>query len=142
MFTLNSLTTFHISYCLRFVTLSMLFTLHISATGPEIPIVSTRIRTFNTTYETTTVEWVVPYITYDPEYYIVEYGTDVTDLSSSSVVVFGVTNYLATNQSYITPLSSLLHNTTYYYRVRSVNSITSVASGIQSFVTVPLRKYL
>ena len=81
------------------------------------------------------VQWVVPYIVYTPETYVVQYGTTENFLTNTSDVVSGSSDMTVTNQLYSVRLSSLEPLTDYFYRVVAMNSFSSNASEMATFTT-------
>ena len=78
----------------------------------------------NITYNSATIRWTVPALSYDPEIYIVEYGLAMDSLTmTSSMVMSDVTplNYMDGFQGSVT-LTRLNRLTLYYYRVMATNN--------------------
>lgn len=109
-------------------------------TGPRSPSQPTSVQFINTTHNTATVEWRIREITYTPESYYVEYGTDPTSLTQRSSTIPSGSDLTATNQLYSVVISGLLSNTTYHYRVVAGNTFSSTRSSLNSFLTISLRK--
>ncbi len=77
--------------------------------------------------DTVIVMWSVSVVTYDPETYVVRYGTTDTNLDLVSDRITG----------FHAELRGLLDNTVYYFKVEATNSIGTAASTIGSFETPP-----
>ena len=74
--------------------------------------------------------WNVSVVTYDPETYVVHYGTTESSLNLVSERV----------RSLQAELTGLVENTVYYFKVEATNSIGTATSMISSFAT-PLSKF-
>ena len=81
------------------------------------------------------VQWVVPYIAYTPETYIIQYGLTETFLTNTSDIVSGSSDIMATNQLYSVRLSNLELLTDYFYQVVAMNSFDSNTSETAVFTT-------
>lgn len=102
----------------------------------------TAIQHTNTTHSTATIEWRISAISYTPESYYVEYGTNVASLNQQSSTATSGSDLTVTNQIYSVVITELLSNITYYYRLVSTNSFTSTRSYLNTFVTVSVRKFI
>ena len=82
------------------------------------------------------IQWTVPYISYSPEAYVVQYGTSRDSLihnSSSTHSEEEVTTYSV-------ELSGLRDNTTYYVQVLATNTAQrSNRTTVHTFTTLPLQ---
>ena len=108
--------------------------------GPRSPLHPQAVLFTNTTYSTATIEWRIPAIAYTSETYYVEYGTSITSLDGHSSIIESGSSLSVVNKIYSVVLSGLSFNTTYFYRVVATNTLTSIRSSLNSFVTVPQRK--
>ncbi len=115
--------------------------LYMKCTGPLAPAVPAGVTYTSTAYTTATLQWTVPYITYTPETYTIQFGIDASLLDQTSASIAGNTDITAENELFSIQLTELVHDTTYYYRVVASNINSSSASDVDTFVTVPLRKY-
>ena len=82
-----------------------------------------------TGFSSATVMWSIPSVAYTPEMYTVIYGTNRRDLSRRSDVIAGIPN--ATH--YAIELMQLEHNTRYYYKIQSNNTVGSTESDTHHF---------
>ena len=82
-----------------------------------------------------TVQWEIPSISYTPETYHVEYGTQDTVLDSQSVGQDSGDDIRILGQIYSQELTDLQPLTTYYFRVVSTNSAGSTVSIVRSVRT-------
>ena len=103
--------------------------------GQSSPVQPRGVQTVNTTAYSTSVQWLVPYLTYTQEQYIVNYGTGRESLDTSSEVQGSTANISAVNVTYYVSLQELAPNTGYYYQIRSTNSRGSTLSPIMMFTT-------
>ena len=83
------------------------------------------------------VQWVVPYIAYTPETYMVRYGKTDNFFTNTSDVVSGSSDIMATNQLYSVRLSTLESLTDYFYQVIAMNNFDSNTSEMAAFTTSP-----
>ena len=82
-----------------------------------------------------TVQWEISSISYTPETYHVEYGTEDTELDSQSPGQESGANIRISSQIYSQTLTGLQPLTTYYYRVLSINSAGSSTSIVRTVQT-------
>lgn len=82
-----------------------------------------------TSFSSASIMWTVPSVTYTPETYAVVYGTDQMSLNQKSVIIHGVSD----TTHYIIELTQLEHNTSYYYKIQSNNTVGSTESGTYTF---------
>ena len=114
-----------------------LSSLSIGSSSPHLPVntTATSIR-----HDGAVINWIVTSIAYTPEQYTVLYGTSSNDLSQSSLVLNGSANFSVTDAVLVLDLVDLMHDTVYYYRVRSTNTEGSTESDINNFRTREKRK--
>ena len=76
---------------------------------------------------TATIQWRVTSLTYDPETYVVEYGTDRNNLNLNTAGTIVTSGGDITLENFIrsVQLNNLVFNTDYYYRVVATNSAGS-----------------
>ena len=81
------------------------------------------------------IQWTVPYISYSPETYVVQYGTSRDSLIHNS----SSTDSEEEVMTYSVELSGLRDNTTYYVQVLATNTAQrSNRSTVHTFTTLPL----
>ena len=81
------------------------------------------------------IQWTVPYISYSPETYVVQYGTSRDSLIHNS----SSTDSEEEVMTYSVELSGLRGNTTYYVQVLATNTAhRSNRSTVHTFTTLPL----
>ena len=81
------------------------------------------------------IQWTVPYISYSPETYVVQYGTSRDSLIHNS----SSTDSEEEVMTYSVELSGLRDNTTYYVQVLATNTAhRSNRSTVYTFTTLPL----
>ena len=86
-------------------------------------------------------EWIVFYILYSPETYVVKYGTSQDTLTQNSSTIYSGNDMSITNMPYSVTLSNLKENTTYYVQVVATNTAQrSSVSSVEQFRTCPLMK--
>ena len=79
------------------------------------------------------IQWTVPYISYSPETYVVQYGTSRDSLIHNS----SSTNSEEEVMTYSVELSGLRDNTTYYVQVLATNTAQrSNRSTVHNFTTI------
>ena len=79
------------------------------------------------------IQWTVPYISYSPETYVVQYGTSRDSLIHS-------THSEEEVMTYSVELSGLRDNTTYYVQVLATNTAQrSNRSTVHTFTILPLQ---
>ena len=82
------------------------------------------------------IQWTVPYISYSPETYVVQYGTSRDSLIHNS----SSTDSEEEVMTYSVELSDLRDNTTYYVQVLATNTAQrSNRSTVHNFTTLPLQ---
>ena len=82
------------------------------------------------------IQWTVPYISYSPETYVVQYGTSRDSLIHNS----SSTDSEEEVMTYSVELSGLRDNTTYYVQVLVTNTAQrSNRSTVHTFTILPLQ---
>ena len=82
------------------------------------------------------IQWTVPYISYSPETYVVQYGTSRDSLIHNS----SSTDSEEEVMTYSVELSGLRDNTTYHVQVLATNTAQrSSRSCVHTFTTLPLQ---
>ena len=82
------------------------------------------------------IQWTVPYISYSPETYVVQYGTSRDSLIHNSSSTHSEEEVM----TYSVELSGLRDNTTYYVQVLATNTAQrSNRSTVHTFTTLPLQ---
>ena len=82
------------------------------------------------------IQWTVPYISYSPETYVVQYGTSRDSLINNG----NSTDSKEEVMTYSVELSGLRDNTTYYVQVLATNTAQrSNRSTVHTFTTLPLQ---
>ena len=82
------------------------------------------------------IQWTVPYISYSPETYVVQYGTSRDSLIHNS----SSTDNEEEVMTYSVELSGLRDSTTYYVQVLATNTAQrSNRSTVHNFTTLPLQ---
>ena len=87
-----------------------------------------------TTPYSVNISWIVTNIVYDAETYTVHYGTDMTLLPNSTVVM-GNTNLSTVNELFTVNISGLTPFTTYYYIISANNSQGATNTSVRNFTT-------
>lgn len=103
--------------------------------GRGAPTQPTSVQTVNITSSSTTVLWVVPYLSYTPEQYTIYYGTTMDTLDLTSSVVSSTTDISATNTTYTISLKELTPNTVYFFQLHSVNTYGGTTTAVMTFTT-------
>ena len=101
----------------------------IIATGPPVHPVVTII----TTPYSANITWIVPFITFDRETYMLEYGSDMNMPDAS--VIMGNTDLFTINQTFFVTLTDLSPFTEYYYILNATNSNATTTTGRNTFTT-------
>ena len=109
--------------------------------GPSSPHSPVNTTATSIRYNGAVINWIVTSIAYTPEQYTVLYGTSSNNLSQSSLVLNGSANFSITDAMLSLDLIDLMHDTVYYYRVRSNNTEGTNESDINNFRTREKRKY-
>ena len=81
------------------------------------------------------IQWTIPYISYSPETYVVQYGTSRDSLTHNSSSTHSEEEVM----TYSVELSGLRDTTTYYVQVLATNTAQrSNRSTVHKFITLPL----
>ena len=100
-----------------------------SCVGPAPPSPPVYLATPLVLHDRVTVTWNVSLLTYDPETYVVKYGTSMVSLNQES----GRVNFTSV------VVVGLEVSTRYYYQVEATNSNGSSTSDFSSFTTTTSR---
>ena len=73
------------------------------------------------THNSATISWTVRSLSYGPEMYVVQYGTDMNTLDQTSSIQTSGSDITLTNFTLSISLTGLQMTTTYYYRVIAMN---------------------
>ena len=84
-------------------------------------------------HNSSTVQWLVSSITYDPECYVVQYGLSESTMNMSSSQSCSGPNITRVNFLLSVELSDLMADTTYYYRIIASNSAGTTSSVTHFF---------
>ena len=114
---------------------------HLIYIGPIPPVLPINIEAVHIEYNSTIIQWTTTEITYTPESYYIKYGTSSNNLLLQSATLKGSDNLSTTDQEFEIKLTSLDHNTVYYYSVVSENQHETVESEIMSFQTPKLGEF-
>lgn len=111
----------------------MLSVFNVGPSYPVQPLINRTVVTFNTA----TVFWTVPQVTYSPENYTILYGLSTDDLTmtSSSVIGMNTDFILATNVQYNVSITGLSPSVRYYCLVQSNNTVGKNTSIRHNFWT-------
>ena len=102
---------------------------------PVDPVRSEDITLMDVKSDSVIIQWTVPYISYSPETYVVQYGTSRDSLIHNS----SSTDSEEEVMTYSVELSGLRDNTTYYVQVLATNTAQrSNRSTVHTFITLPL----
>ena len=112
----------------------------ITHVGPSNPVQPIRFSVTDVSSNSALVHWIVPYIAYTPEEYIVYYGTSQTFLSRRTSVLSSPTDLAVTNATYASNLTGLEANRAYYFYINSTNSYGGVLTMIMNFTTLEAGK--
>ncbi len=80
-------------------------------------------------------------IAYTNETYVVNYGTDMNILNSTSEAVPSESDFEATDLTFSVLITGLTSNIVYYYQLVATNTFTSTSSDVMSFTTPEQGKY-
>ena len=98
---------------------------------PHMPIVRDTI----TTPYSVNISWIVTNITFDPETYTVLDGSNMTMLLNASEVIEGNNDTSANNEVFSSNITGLIPFTTYYYIIRTINTVGSTNTSVMNFTT-------
>ena len=97
---------------------------------PLVPFVTNIMTTPNSA----SISWIVRSIVNDTETYTVLYGTDMTSLSNSEVIM-GSTNLSAINEMFTVNINGLMPFTIYYFIISANNSVNTTNTAVMNFTT-------
>lgn len=109
--------------------------------GPAEPTRPIEVAAVNITLDSVTVQWVVSYLAYTPERYLVLYGTSNASLDRTSDVVLSTADLAASNETYNISVNGLEPNRKYYFKVYSSNTFDSVETAVMTFKTAESGMY-
>lgn len=89
----------------------------------------------NITTYSATVKWLSPYLTFTPEQYTVNYGTERDSLNQMGPVLSSSTDISVSNITYNISLQNLTPHTEYFYQLLSTNTYGETTSAIMTFTT-------
>ena len=105
-----------------------------TAIGPEPPSVPTNISVKAITSSSAIISWSVPVLSYTPETYIVEYGTDPNSPDQQSVALSS--DGISTERpAYRVSLTDLIPETTYFFKITITNTYSTTDSETDFFTT-------
>lgn len=93
------------------------------------------VTALNISLNSTTIQWVVASIT-ELQQYRVLYGTDPSDLGTSTDPIYSTDSILETDLLFQQSLEDLLQGTTYYVQVEATFDIYTLTSEVISFTTL------
>ena len=100
--------------------------------GQTAPVVPVSVIVIASDNNSLTVQWEIPSISYTPETYHVEYGTQDTVLDSQNVGHNSGDDIRILGQVYSEELIDLQPLTTYYFRVVSAGSTASIVRSVRT----------
>ena len=103
--------------------------------GRRNPVQPATVQAVNITSTSATVQWVVPYLSYTPEQYIVLYGTAEAMLDQTSTTLDSTTDITSLNVTYQVVIEGLVPNTLYHFQLRSTNTIGETTAAVMTFMT-------
>jgi len=109
--------------------------------GPAEPTRPIEVAAVNITLDSVTVQWVVSYLAYTPERYLVLYGTSNASLDRTSDVVLSTADLAASNETYNISVTGLEPNKQYHFKVYSSNTFGSVETALMTFTTAESGMY-
>ena len=99
--------------------------------NPPVGLLATSL-----THNSATIQWTVTSLSYGPETYVVQYGTDMNNLNQTSSMETSGDDITRTNFDLSVGLTGLCLLTTYYYRVLAMNDGSGATqSGTGTFNT-------
>ena len=99
------------------------------AVAPNLPV---GLSASDISHNSATISWTVTSLSYGPETYVVQYGTDMNTLDQTSSMETSGSDITLTNFTLSISLTGLQMMTTYYYRVIAMND----GGGMTRSVTV------
>ena len=113
-----------------------LISISVGASSPNPPV---GLLANGITHNSVTIHWTVTALSYGPETYVVQYGTDMNNLNQTSSMETSGDDITRTNFDLSVGLTGLRLLTTYYYRVLAMNDGSGVTqSGTETFNTTLL----
>ena len=109
--------------------------IYMTIVGRRSPVQPTMVQTVNTTSSSTTVQWVVPYLSYTPEQYTIRYGTAEEMLDQRTTPLSSTTDIASVNTTYQLALQGLAPNTIYHFQLHSTNTFGETTTVIMTFTT-------
>ena len=103
--------------------------LYIGAVSPNPPV---GLSASGIRHNSAIISWTVTSLSYGPETYVVQYGTDMNTLDQTSSMETSGSDITFTNFTLSISLTGLQMMTTYYFRVIAMNG----GSGMTQSVTV------
>ena len=114
----------------------ILISISVGAASPNPPV---GLLVNGITHNSATIQWTVTSLSYGPETYVVQYGTDMNNLKQTSSMETSGDDITRTNFDLSVGLTGLRLLTTYYYRVLAMNDGSGVTqSGTETFNTTLL----
>ena len=110
--------------------------MHDGLSGQRIPTQPMTVQTVNITSNSATVQWLIPYISYTPEQYTIDFGTARETLGLRSSTLSSTTDISALNITYALTLQGLPPNTVYFFQLRSVNTYGATTTPVMLFATL------
>ena len=98
---------------------------------PFLPV----LKQVTTTPYSVIISWIIPSIVFDQENYTVQYGSDMTIVSSTSYIVQGNDDLDAINDSFSINITGLAPFTRYYCTIVATNSVGSTNNSVMNFMT-------
>ena len=104
--------------------------------GQRLPTQPTTVQTVNITSGSATVQWLIPYISYTPEQYAINFGTARETLVFRSPTLSSSMDISALNITYVLTLQGLAPNTVYFFQLQSVNTYGETTTPVVMFATL------
>ena len=98
----------------------------VGAASPNLPL---HLLVNGITHNSATIQWTVTALSYGPETYVVQYGTDMNNLNQTSSIETSGDDITRTNFDLSIDLTGLEMITTYYYSVISMNDASGVTQS-------------
>ena len=106
------------------------------STGPINPKLPVNVIATDVQTNSATIQWTVSSIAYDPETYLILYGTKPMMLvQNSSITAYSSGDITRTNFNESLIIGELSFLTEYFYRVRVTNSHGIIFSELNRFIT-------